>query len=981
MDSAPICTPIQQLFSAGQSVWLDYIRRDLLTSGDLRRKVETGALSGLTSNPTIFEKAIAGSHDYDEAFEKLARAGESPDAILDALVIADIQGACDVLRPVFDRTKGTDGFASIEVSPLLARSTEETLAEARRLWKAVARPNVMVKIPATAEGVPAIRRAIGEGININITLIFSVAIYERVAEAYLAGLEDWIAKGGDPAKITSVASFFVSRVDTLVDKLLAERDDKDAPGNRQAVKELTGTIAVANARVAYGRFQAIFSGPRWDALAAKGARVQRPLWASTGTKNKAYSDVKYVAELVARDTVNTMPPDTIDAFCDHGTVAPFDDASIQAAAKQLARLEGLGISLAAVCDQLERDGVRLFADSFHALMDAIEARRAAVRAASPEGLRASLGSLGPAIETRLAELDRAQVAKRLSERDVTLWSSDPIVGRAIANRLGWLDLPHAEPATLAEFEVFADEVAREGFTDAVVLGMGGSSLCPDLWARTFPVRAGRLRLHVLDLTDPHAVERVRQAAPPARTLYVVSTKSGNTIETLSFAEAFEAEVAASNGGSSGAHFVAITDPGSPLETLASRRGWRRVFLSAPDVGGRFSALAPFGLLPAALLGLPLVDLLSRARTMAIAAGPRAGAARTNAGLWLGAVIGEATRAGRDKLTLVTAPAIAALAAWLEQLVAESTGKEGQGVVPVAGEPLGPPERYGDDRLFVQIRLRDVKEPETDAALDALEKAGHPVVRLVLDDPLDVAGEFVRWEVATAIAAHVLGVNAFDEPNVSQSKENTQRALKRFEAGEPFATSAALVRDGGVALFSAGVHGSSLRPAAAGAEGHAEGNGGSSALERVLAAHFASIGPGDYTALLAYADPTPAEAQELARLRALLFERLGVATTLGLGPRYLHSTGQLHKGGPNAGVFLVLTFETLEDRPVPGEPWSFGVLLDAQAAGDVEALVEANRRVLRAHLEGPRTRSLAELRGALERALRAHGTAPVFTPHA
>jgi transaldolase/glucose-6-phosphate isomerase len=965
-------TPIHALFENGQSVWLDFIQRNLLTTGELARQVNDGILSGLTSNPTIFEKAIGGSRDYDEEFDRLARAGASPSAILDALMAGDIRSACDVLRPVYDRTNGADGYASIEVSPLLARSTEETVAEAKRLWALVDRPNVMVKIPATAEGLPAIRQAIAAGVNINITLIFSVDVYERVAEAYLAGLEERVARGGDPSRSASVASFFVSRVDTLVDGQLAQVIERGDPARREAAKALVGTIAVANARVAYGRFKKIFSGPRWEALAARGARVQRPLWASTGTKNKAYSDVKYVEELVSKDTVNTMPPDTIKAFTDHGKAVPFDDAAIAQANDRIARLAGAGVSLAAACDQLERDGVRLFAESFKQLMDAIESRRAAVRAASPEALAFAPGPLAAAVEERLAACDRDHVAKRLWDRDVTLWSAEPAVGKSIARRLGWLDLPSAQRDALLELEAFADQVAKEGFTDAVVLGMGGSSLCPDLWARTFPARAGRLRLHVLDLTDPVAVARIQRTAPPERTLYVVSTKSGNTIETLSFAEAFEAEVAATNGRSGGSHFVAITDPDSPLETLASRRGWRRTFLSPPDVGGRFSALAPFGLVPAALLGLPLEDLVARARTMALASSARV-RAKENAGVWLGAVLGEAGRAGRDKITLVVAPEIAALGAWLEQLVAESTGKQGNGLVPVADEPLGVPGDYGDDRLFVRIGLRGRSEPHVDGALANLEQVGHPVVRLTLDDALDVAGEFVRWEVATAVAAHVLGVNAFDEPDVSKSKANTQKALDAFTTTGALPGGTALVREGATAFFTGGVHGWSLRPAVAD-DAHGGGEGG--ALARVLAAHFASVRPGDYLALLAYLGPTPEEAALLARMRARLFERLGVATTLGLGPRYLHSTGQLHKGGPNRGVFLVLTFETKDDRPIPRAPYSFGVLLDAQAAGDVEALVESNRRVVRVHLEDPRVPALAALLDLVERALdaRAHSTA-------
>jgi transaldolase/glucose-6-phosphate isomerase len=948
--------PVHDLFKAGQSVWIDYIRRDMLTSGELARLIGDGQISGLTSNPTIFEKAIAGARGYDAQLTELARAGKSAQEIFDAIAIQDIQGACDALRPVFDRTGGTDGFASIEVSPLLARSTAETLSEARRLWRAVARPNVMVKIPATAEGLPAIHAALSEGININITLIFSVKVYEQVIEAWLAGLEAFAAQGGDVSKVSSVASFFVSRVDTLVDPQLEALAKNGPPAVRGAAAALVGTVAVANARVAYGRFRDLVQGPRWDALAAKGAHVQRPLWASTGTKNKAYSDTKYVTELVASDTVNTMPPDTLKAFAEHGTLGELIPAKVEEAKQVLVRLAGVGISLEEACQKLERDGVRSFTESFHELIERVAARRAGLVLTGPARQQATLGALEPAFKSRLAALAQAKFAERLFARDATLWTSDPVVDGTIRNRLGWLGAPAAMLEERAALESWAAEIAREGYTDAVVLGMGGSSLCPDVFARTFPPVPGRLRLHVLDRTDPVGVARLRAAIDPSKTLFVVSTKSGNTTETLAFADYFEEEVRALGNAAPGRNFVAITDPNSPLESLALLKRYRRTFLNAPDVGGRYSALTYFGLVPAALAGIELAPMLESAIALLKACGPRA-LPEENPGLQLGALLGEAWRAGRDKLTLVVDPPLTALGAWLEQLVAESTGKLGKGVVPVDGEPLGAPDVYGADRVFVAIGLDGHPAADDVTRLAALAAAGHPVFRITLGGLPDLGAEFARWEVATAVCGAILGVNPFDEPNVSESKANTAAALSAFEAKGALTPSHALARGELWSLYAGGVHGSGLKPAAA--------EGGAGLLERVLGAHLATASRGDYVALLVFLAATPEEAKQLARVRIALRDRLALATTLGEGPRYLHSTGQLHKGGPATGVFLVLTAETREDVPIPGMPWSFGVLLDAQAQGDFEALVAKNRRALRIHLDGPRAAALARLAQAVE----------------
>jgi transaldolase/glucose-6-phosphate isomerase len=512
----------------------------------------------------------------------------------------------------------------------------------------------------------------------------------------------------------------------------------------------------------------------------------------------------------------------------------------------------------------------------------------------------------------------------------------------------------------AALETWAQEIAREGYTDAVVLGMGGSSLCPDLFARTFARTPGRLRLSVLDATDPVGVARLRAAIDPAKTLFVVSTKSGNTTETMSFAAYFEEAVRAAGVTQAGRNFVAITDPNSPLESLALLRRYRRTFLNAPDVGGRYSALTYFGLVPAALAGIDLAALLEPAIALLKACGPRAHV-EENPGLVLGAILGEAWRAGRDKLTLVVDPPLAAVGAWLEQLVAESTGKLGKGIVPVDGEALGAPAAYGSDRVFVALGLDGQPAADTTGKLAALAAAGHPVLRLTLTRLEDVGAEFARWEVATAAAGAILGVNPFDEPNVAESKANTATALDRFYDSGALAPGHALAHGEGVSAYAGGLHGSALRPAAAAGAEHGD------AFERVLAAHLATVVPGDYVAVLAYLDASADEAKALARLRLDLRERTGAAVTLGYGPRYLHSTGQLHKGGPATGVFLMLTAETSAEVPIPGAPYSFGVLIDAQAQGDFESLTAKNRRALRVHLEGDRTLALTRLVEALEHA--------------
>ena len=891
-------TRLNELNQAGQSVWLDYIRRAYIASGELQAIIEAG-VTGITSNPSIFEKAIAGSSDYDADIQRLVMTGRGTTGIYEALALDDIGRAADLLRPVYERTAGRDGYVSLEVSPELAHDTAGTIADARRLFAALGRPNVMIKVPATPAGIPAFQTLISEGINVNVTLMFSLAHYEAVAEAYLRGLEARAAAGGDLSRVASVASFFVSRVDSAVDKALA------AAGNQQ----LPGKIAVANAKITYQRFQAIFRGPRWQKLAQAGAQPQRVLWASTSTKNPAYSDTLYVDELIGPHTVNTMPLNTVDAFLDHGTVAETLTAGLDEAQAQLAQLAELGIDLAAITEQLQVAGVDAFATAFRGMLDSVARKRAQIAAAGSP-IQAQLGAYQAAVDQALAQMAAADVLKRIEQRDYTVWRDDPA---EIRNRLGWLDAPAGMGTTVPRLQALRQTLLAEGYSDVLLLGMGGSSLAPEVFYNIFGGDPAGLRLAVLDSTDPGAVLAQAARLNPATTLFIVATKSGGTVETFSFFKYFyNWTVDALGAEAAGAHFVAITDPGSKLQAVAGQLQFRDTFLADPNVGGRYSALTFFGLLPAALVGVDVAQLLDRAQ-----------AVRKDDGATLGAILGALAKAGRDKVTFVTSPALANFGDWVEQLIAESTGKDGTGILPVVGEALGDPAVYGADRLFVYLRLAgaDAAQGAHDAALAALAAAGHPVVTIRLHDLYDVGGQFFLWELATAVAGHLLGIQPFDQPNVESAKVLARQMVATYhELGR-------LPEDTPAPLSST-----------------------------ALRAFLAASRPGDYIALQAYVPPTPATTAALNALRLALRDRLHLATTVGYGPRFLHSTGQLHKGDGNNGLFIQFTADVLQDAPIPDEAgaaasgMSFGVLIQAQALGDGQALRDAGRRVIRFHLD-------------------------------
>jgi transaldolase / glucose-6-phosphate isomerase len=949
----------------GQSVWFDYIRRSLLTSGELRRLIEEDGLRGVTSNPAIFEKAVAGSSDYTDMLEPPAARALDAKTLYERLAVRDIQDAADALRPVYAETSKRDGYVSLEVSPFLAHDTAGTLHEARRLWHAVQRENLMIKIPATREGVPAVRQLISEGINVNVTLLFAQDTYEQVAEAYLAGLETFVAGGGDPQRVASVASFFISRIDTAIDALIAARVQATTNAKEHSrLRALAGKVAIANAKLTYQRYQELFSGRRWQALAAHGAQTQRLLWASTGTKNPAYRDVVYIEELIGPDTVNTIPPATFDAFRDHGQPRASLTEDVDAAFDTMAALAEVGISMKDVTDTLLADGVQLFSDAFKKLLQAVEKQSKEAGKGKINRLTYELpAALTAAVNASLAEWRTHGKVRQLWARDASLWT-----GKDEAQWLGWLGITNGQLAHIQRLTRITEVTKSAGFSHVLLLGMGGSSLCPEVMQRTFGKIDGFPELHVLDSTDPAQVKTFENAIDLKNTLFIVSSKSGSTLEPNIFKQYFFDRVQQVVGPQeAGSRFLAITDPGSKMQQAAERDGFRHVFFGWPSIGGRYSALSDFGLVPAAIMGVDVAKFLDRTEEMVCACMPSV-PVEENPGVVLGTILGVAAhRFGRDKMTIITSPGIGDLGAWLEQLVAESTGKAGKGLIPVDREVLGKPDVYGGDRLFVYLRLRSAPDAAQDTSVAALERAGHPIVRIAVDDPYDLGEEFFRWEIATAVAGSILGIHPFDQPDVEASKSATRKLTAEYERSGALPAETPIFAGEGIKLYTDDKNAAALTKITKGDQ----------TLAGYLQAHLNRLRGGDYFALLAYIEMNQAHERALQAMRLGVRDAKRVATCLEFGPRFLHSTGQAYKGGPNTGVFLQITCDDAADVPVPGQRYTFGVVKAAQARGDFQVLGERDRRALRAHLSADVAGSLEKLQAALMGALAAERSeAPV-----
>ena len=937
--------PLLDLENLGQSIWLDFIRREAIKSGELAGLINDDGISGVTSNPSIFEKAIAGSHDYDESIRAMALEEKTVEEIYKNLTVDDIRDAADLFRPVYEKTKAGDGYVSIEVSPTLARDAGRTVAEARQLWQAVGRPNIYIKVPGTKEGLEAIRQLISEGINVNVTLLFGLPRYREVTNAYLSGLEARAEKVGSLENISSVASFFMSRIDSIVDKVFEEKIQKQSADTADAVRA-RGQVAISSAKLAYGIYGEVFHSERFRKLESLGAKKQRLLWASTSAKNPSYSDVKYAEALIGPETIDTLPLETLNAYRDHGDPTVRLTGDFENARRVLERLPALGVDIDEVTQHLEDDGVKKFADAYALLLKALRDKREAALSEPVDIQSFSLGPLGKDVSERVSRAGAEHFTSRLWQKDASLWKSDESDRKVIKNSLGWLHAAEKIEETIDELLEFSAEVKEAGFKHVVHIGMGGSSLAALVMAEAFGRLDDGIPLTVLDTTDPATILKIEREAPLSDTLFIVASKSGTTAEPNAFCDYFFERLKALKSAYAGGNFVAITDQGSKLVNVARERKFRRTFLNFSDIGGRYSALSYFGLVPAALTGMDLQEFLSRALRMAHACHSCVPAEK-NPGLALGATMGELAIKGKDKLTLIVSKRIGPFGLWLEQLVAESTGKEGKGILPVSDEPLLDPESYGRDRLFVHIKVKGNEDAVVNERVRKFNDAGHPVVTIEMADVYDLAQEFFRWEFATAVAGAIMGINAFDQPNVQESKDITNKLLDEVRAKGGLPDEPPSIRDGDLTVY-----------------GTVAGN----TLAETLKVFIKQSTLGGFVPIMAYLPVSGDVESRIADIRRELAKKLRLATTFGYGPRFLHSTGQYHKGGPNTGLFIQLTAEDAVDAAIPGQPYGFSLFKKAQAIGDLEALRRNERRVLRIDLGKDVASGLDRLKGAIKEAL-------------
>ncbi|MFH0825330.1 MAG: bifunctional transaldolase/phosoglucose isomerase [Pseudomonadota bacterium] len=900
------------LSKMGQSIWYDNLSRDILRSGHLKKVIDDCGISGVSTNPAILEQAINGTRTYDNDLHALVDEGADIKSIFEGLIIPDVRETADLLLPLYRETQGMEGYVNVWATPDLAYDAEGTRTCAARLFDLVDRPNLMVRIAATEEGLRAAVDLLAQGVNLNMALVSCREQYDAVVAAYMEGLDKWFAGGGQPPGPVSVASITVSRVDVLVDELLHDVVD---PMFRPMSWEALGRSAIANAGMIYAAYRKYFDEEPFERFNNLGARPQRLVWTSTGVKNPAFIDTYYVNALVAPGTITAMPPATLEAFLDHSKPGAPLLERVEEFADIFLKLQDMGVDLLRVGEALLDRGIRASCESMRDIYAGIDKRR--TRLLRGWGHRsASLGELQQAVEQALQNCDRERLAKNVWESQPSVWKEEPAAAGEIIRRLGWLQSARVMQGETERLKSFTDSVREDGFTTVALIGSGGSILAAEVFRSCLGVADGYPELVVVDTTVPAAILEIERSLDLEHTLFIVSSKSGRTIEAMALFRYFWDKVEKAVAGEAGQRFVAITDPGTALGKLAAELGFRKVFLNPPDIGGRYSALSYFGLVPAALIGADIPRLLMRAAQAMEGGGPDVPALE-NPSVWLGVIMAEASGRNMDKLTFVISPNAAGFGSWLEELIAESTGKERKGVLPVTGETDGEPENYGRDRLFIYLRMDN--DNTHDQFVSSMERAGHPVVTLRWHSPYDLGREIFRWEFATAIAGAILKLNPFDQPNVQESKELTRKLLElhALEGGLPAGERIALKDPD---------------------------------TPQRLMDFMGQVGPGDYVAINAFLGSGEENRQILQKVRMMLRDRHKTATSLGFGPRYLHSTGQFHKGGPTNGLFIMITADDTVDVPIPGQAYGFSALKAAQALGDYEALKRRGRRVVRIHLD-------------------------------
>lgn len=905
---------------SGQSLWLDNIQRDMFLNGTLSNLIKNYNITGLTSNPSIFEQAITGSKSYDESLRVLLKNSLPIDRIAYSLMVEDIQRACDLFSDIYKKTNGNDGYVSIEIPPTIEKK-DEIIKWARDLYTRVGRSNVMIKIPATDDGILAEEELIKEGINLNMTLIFSTEVYERVLNAYLNAI-DFRYKNDLDTNVFSVASFFVSRIDTEIDNQLDIIASKEKnPDTPKKILSYKGKAAISNSLIAYSKYLKIFSDENFIRLSRRGFKIQKLLWASTSTKNPNYKDTLYIDELCLKDTINTVPQNTLYSFFDHGTINKKSiDERISNAEEIIKFIISLGVDYNLIMRKLLNDGIYKFLISYNNILKAINEKSKNLNSEE-----AVIKVYNSDINNEIKELSDVNFIKRLYKKDATLWKNDPENTKIIKNSLGWLTLPQEHVKTIKEVEDFTSKILSENqYKYAVLMGMGGSSLAPEVIRSIFQ-KDKFLKLYVLDSTNPEWISNVKKEIDIKKTLFIFSSKSGGTIEPNSQFKYFYSELK-KKIKKPGDNFIAITDKGTSLESLAKKYSFKKIFINQGDIGGRFSALSYFGLIPASLCGCDIKKLASSSKD----AMDEILTSERNAATVLGSFISKNYLGARDKLTIILPEKMKKFGLWIEQLIAESTGKENKGIVPITTTKILSTDNYDKDRMFVIYQIKNFIDQNTEAMANNLISSGFPVLKIYINDLYEIGKEFYRWEIATSISGYFMKINPFNQPDVESSKQLAKKLLEKdnFDI-KPINHSKTCK------LYLANI----------------EFKDEVKNYEQLFIELFNQKQEGTYYSICAYLENSDRVETILENLSHLITRATQSACIYNYGPRYLHSTGQLFKGGANNGIFVILTTKPKKDIKIAGEKYTFGKLCISQAKGDFLALKERKRKVVMIHIEG------------------------------
>ncbi|MCX7905237.1 MAG: bifunctional transaldolase/phosoglucose isomerase [Elusimicrobiales bacterium] len=895
----------------GQSIWLDSISRNMILNGTLANMIEKYDIVGLTSNPTIFENAIVKSNLYDNSIEIAAKKFTNIQDIAYSLMIEDIQRACDLFKSVYEKTSGTDGFVSIEIPPTL-NEINSIIECATKIWEIVNRENLMIKIPATENGITAGEKLLKMGINVNMTLIFSPKIYDKVTEAYLSAVK-WRVENKIQGNIFSVASFFVSRIDTELTNIFSNIINSINDTEKiNEINKLKGKAAVAVSLLIYEIYLKKFHSNDFKKYEELGIKPQKLLWASTSTKEPNIKDSFYLDELCLPYTIATAPQHTIYSFFEHGKI---NDEKIETRISQAhyiyEKIISLGIDWEKIYEKLLSEGIKKFIESYNNILKAIETK---IKNISLQKLTMQIYNVS--LEELLDKIEKENFIKRIFSKDTTLWKKDTQNAKIIKNSLGWLELPNKMKEKLPEIESFRQEIIKEGYKDVLLLGMGGSSLASEVIVNIFGQNK-KIKFHVLDSTNPDWINKITKNIKIEKTLFIVSSKSGTTLETISHFKYFF-NLLKTKTKKAGKNFIAITDKDTPLEKIAIKYKFRKIFINPSDIGGRFSVFSYFGLVPASFTQANLSKLITNAQNAMSELNKD-----NSPAIVLGAFLGLSYLNGKDKLTLVVPKKLQRFGLWIEQLIAESTGKEGKGILPIIDYEIYEPSSYSNDRCFVAITLKNF--PENEEKINQIIKSGHPLLKIYLDDVYDIAKEFYRWEIATALCGHIMKINPFDQPDVQFTKEFTQKILK----SKNFFNLSPQIKNSSFEIYTANT--SKIEK--------------DDSLSWYILKNTSEDG---YIAFCLYLDENNKNIKFFEEIKQNILKKTSIPTIIVYGPRYLHSIGQLFKGGKNSGTFIILTSKPKKDIKILGESLSFNKICVSQAKGDFLAMKEKGRKCIMIH---------------------------------